>query len=118
MLLRCAVKCTITPVAVLTTNLYTFHIYMQTGQFQRTGVSTVSAMARVAGNVRAEIKVWLQLKSHINGAAWYKALCEVFSVTRGTDVSSLGWGGVMRSPSEGSIQVSGRIVRGNGQRAH
>ena len=99
MLGKLAGKCTSMTVASPAASLYAFHMYKQIGKFQRTGVSRLSATARVAGNLRAEMKMWLEMRSHLNGAAWYKALQQVLPVTVATDVSFLGCGGVIIGPS-------------------
>ena len=62
---RLAGKNTSMTVAVPAASLYMFHMYKQIGQFQRTGVSRVSATARAAGNLRAEMKMWLELRSYL-----------------------------------------------------
>ena len=69
MLERLAGKCTSMTVAVSAASLYTFYKYKQIGKFQRTGVSRASASARAAGNLRADMKTWSELRLQFNGAA-------------------------------------------------
>ena len=58
---KLAGKCTSMTVAVPAASLYTFHMYKQIGKFQRRRMSRASAAARVAGNLSAEMKMWLEL---------------------------------------------------------
>ena len=67
----------------------------------------VSATARVAGNLRAEMEMWLELRSHLNGAAWYNTLHQALSVTWAADASSSSWGVVMRDPSGVAFKAAG-----------
>ena len=110
MLEKLAGKCKTMTVAVPAASLYTFHTYEQIGKFQRTGVSRLSATAMVAGNLRADMKMWLELRSHFNGAAWHKAIHQVLSVTGVTD----GLERRNKRPIKNSFQGGRGFSRGNG----
>ena len=103
---KLAGKCTSMSVAVPPASLYTYHMYKQIAQFQRTGGSSLFAKIKVTANsgLRSEMELWLDVRARMNGASWYDAAHHALSISGATDASSTGWGGVVRGPS-GSVEV-------------
>ena len=99
-------------VAFLMARLCTLHMLKRIGQFQCTGVSSVLTTAKLAGKLRAEMEVWLELRKQLYKAGWYKALSQVLSVTGDYTRFVVGLGRSNARPLRGGVQGSRRFSSG------
>ena len=87
-------------------SLYTYHMYRQFAQFHRTDGYMFLAKIEVTANggLRFEMRKWLEVRARVSCASRYDAAHHALSISRATDASSTGWGGVVRGPF-GSVEV-------------
>ena len=109
MLEKLAGKCTSLSVAVPVAALYTHHMYKSIAVFQRRGGRKPSMTIPVPKNsgLMFELKRWLEVREHFNGASWYRAEHKQLALTGASDASSGGWGGLIRSPGQPIFKAGG-----------
>ena len=87
-------------VAVPPATLYTYHMYKHIAKFRCTGGRVKAAMIAVqkGRGLSDELHKWREVRLRMNGASWYDATHHSIKLTGVTDVSSSGWGGIVRGP--------------------